>query len=414
MKETEDRHLDEELKLGFPVLDESKVIPGPEPAIIGGSPAPLNEYPWFARGLEANGEWWGCGGSLVTPEFVLTAAHCNWDTTSGFAIGALCEPYQPGDNCGQKVERIYSSAVYEHPLWDFYNDQGIFKYDYMLVQLESRSTIEPVPMDMGNDPLSGGEPMWVIGTGVNNHILPFPPVITPNKVLHAEIPFIDADTCEDIYDGALPGSTITDVEMCGGPEKLSEPDEGTCSGDSGGPFYDKENDILRGITSYGLIGLFTRCGSYPSVYSRIEGQWEEWIKPTICDNHSEPKPDFCSSGPPPTCGPDEVKFFAEVLTDGDGEEIAYGLQQQKSSGSGYSTILGPIGSFKGSGTPLADDTIYNSELCIPVDECFRFGILDSAGNGLSGSAYYKVEVDDVSIVDSPFATGKNEITTFCT
>ena len=34
-------------------------------------------------------------------------------------------------------------------------------------------------------------------------------------------------------------------------------------------------------------------------------QWEEWIKPTICDNHSSPKPEFCSSGPPPVDDDDD-------------------------------------------------------------------------------------------------------------
>lgn len=40
--------------------------------IIGGEEVDANEYPWFARGTRGN-NWWGCGGSLVTPEFVLSA-----------------------------------------------------------------------------------------------------------------------------------------------------------------------------------------------------------------------------------------------------------------------------------------------------------------------------------------------------
>ena len=115
------------------------------PKIIGGSNAPRNAYPWYAKGLDTyDGSWWGCGGTLVAPEFVLTAAHCDFGAFySGFEIGALCEDV---NNCGQRSEVIRAIAVFDHPYWSSYD----IDYDYSLVQLESQSTIDPVPMDQGN------------------------------------------------------------------------------------------------------------------------------------------------------------------------------------------------------------------------------------------------------------------------
>ena len=89
--------------------------------IIGGSNVPLGMYPWFARTtLYNHSTWQGCGGMLVAPEFVLTAAHCFPDQKKflkrrgGYQIGALCTPELSSKNCGQKNDKILVCHIITH------------------------------------------------------------------------------------------------------------------------------------------------------------------------------------------------------------------------------------------------------------------------------------------------------------
>lgn len=122
--------------------------------IINGVATEAGRYPWFARALIHYDVWLGCGGSLITSEYVLTAAHCVHGMESSllksgrYQVGAFCAPFGPeaSSNCGQKIESFDIADIVEHPR---YNSSS-FDNDFALIRLKGKATISPVEIDQGN------------------------------------------------------------------------------------------------------------------------------------------------------------------------------------------------------------------------------------------------------------------------
>jgi len=261
--------------------------------IINGETVDANVYPWFARAVDkSSGNWGGCGGSLVTSEYVLTAAHCVVDSiddlkrNGGYQVGALCAPYGPSNskNCGQKVESFGISEIIPHPNYD----DGTVVNDFALIRLDGESSIIPVKMDEGNispgyENLNVKSNLWPIGFGTTER------GDISSKLMHVNVNYVKQSTCNSNYSGA-----ITDEMMC-----AADTNQDSCQGDSGGPLYDSDNSSLVGVVSWGQ-----GCAeaNFPGVYARISDQFS-WIQQVICAAHGNPKPSFCDDNPPPTSPP---------------------------------------------------------------------------------------------------------------
>ncbi|RVE47478.1 hypothetical protein evm_007889 [Chilo suppressalis] len=111
-----------------------------EDRIFGGENAALDEFPWLARikYLLNNGkEVYACAGSLITNNYVLTAAHCAVNLTiKEVRLGDWNTDTQPdcqGRVCNDPEVDVLITQVYIYPE---YSKSDTFKGDIALLQLQ--------------------------------------------------------------------------------------------------------------------------------------------------------------------------------------------------------------------------------------------------------------------------------------
>jgi len=265
--------------------------------IVGGRPVfhGPQRYPWFARPetVDHRGvrrKWAKCGGSLVSPEYVLTARHClngndKFVQDGGYMIGSLCRfGSDPEDNCNQPQEWRTIRNVTMFPR----TGGHIFENDYALVRLTEESTIRYVDMDDGESmDYTEATKLWVVGYGDTKTVFH---TKGEGYLQHTRMNYVDNDSCERELNEELKkereGTTVSVTEdmMC-----VADWRKASCQGDSGGPLYNRQTESLVGIVTFGLPSC--KRGA-PAVYARIATQ-HVWLKHTICNNHNDPLPEFC-------------------------------------------------------------------------------------------------------------------------
>jgi len=224
----------------------------PQSRIVGGTAANWQtDFPFFVN-LD------GCGGSLIWPDLVLTAAHCNEGMTTA----------QTSDGARHG---IVSGTT--HPSWTWENDN----FDMMVLKLESPASVSVARINLNADANvpANDQPLQVVGLGLTSE-----GGAESDTLQQVTVNYIPTDpTCNTLYEGQ-----ITDAMMCAG---VPNGGKDSCQGDSGGP-------IFVGNTQVGVVSFGDGCGrpNKPGVYSRVSAG-HDWIQQQICCQ---------SASPPSACG----------------------------------------------------------------------------------------------------------------
>ena len=260
-----------------------------ESKIIGGTKAPLGAWPSTVALLdakkiediesgstsipfdEANYQAQFCGATLISSKWVLTAAHCVVDGTTGqqsspSSIKALLGTSDLSD--GGIRHTIKSIVVY--PSYNYITGDA----DIALLELQYDASIPSIPVSAFDTPV--GELATVVGWGATDTAS----TLFPEELYEVDLPIVNRSTCENIY-----GSEFTQNMFCAG---YSNGGKDTCKSDSGGPLMVYENGqyVQSGITSWG-VGC-AQAGYY-GVYTRLSvfKSWIDSYKNTDSDDSND-------------------------------------------------------------------------------------------------------------------------------
>ena len=241
-----------------------------KPRIVGGTEAPRGRYPWMVslahRSVTDLYDAHFCGGVLVHPHWVLTAAHCideERPTTLDVVVGV----HNLQTDTAPSVRRIPVREIIIHPDYDPVS----FDSDLALVVLASPVTdIVPLELVDSETLCAPGTEGMVLGWGATSG----DGTDFPAALQHVGVPLValaDANALP-AFDGSLTENMLPAGTPDGGRD--------SCNGDSGGPLIvpgpDGQAPAAAGVVSFGADTLDCAAVGGLGVYTRLSG-FRSWI-----------------------------------------------------------------------------------------------------------------------------------------
>jgi secreted trypsin-like serine protease len=272
--------------------------------ITSGKTAADGAWPWQVRLLDDFDTQTGfCGGSFITEQWVLTAAHCLVDE-NGEAATSVVVGY--GSIYQSQLQMIGSEAVFVHPAYleGYVADVALIKLEE---PVEGAAWIEVATPEREAQLTAPGSTLTVTGWGsvwdfagfeesawlrngreivAPRALLSAGELLSPDQLREVDIQLIAYEECRDSYEAfgeaiGQEGYTIAPTEICAGaPDGAKD----SCYGDSGGPLV-AAADNQQGYLQVGVVSWGIQCGNpaLPGVYTRIS-EFYPWVKDTVLAN----------------------------------------------------------------------------------------------------------------------------------
>ncbi|XP_072456658.1 serine protease 33-like [Notamacropus eugenii] len=236
-----------------------------EPRIVGGWAAKRAQWPWQVS-IQEQGQH-VCGGSLISHQWVLTAAHC---------MPSSKKPQDLQIQLGDKF--LYSKTRYSilvpvsqilfHP---YYDGDGLHGQDIALLKLRRpvafSKFILPVTLAPPGTQIPPKTRCWVTGWGDIRENVSLP---QSYPLQETDVHIVDMKSCRALYDPEPIGNEM----LCAGSFRDRK---AFCDGDSGGPLVCQLRE--RRWIQVGVVSFIRNCDDpfFPGVYSKVSS-YVPWIR----------------------------------------------------------------------------------------------------------------------------------------
>jgi len=245
--------------------------------IVGGQETEVSEWPWQAGMVWSGSSSVFCGATVISDEWILTAAHCT-DGTGANEIQVLLGEHDYWDGSETNMVRMDIAEIVNHAGYDSNTVDNDFALLRMANKLDWSANPHIRPACLPEYTAGGTPPTYdqwmstVTGWGTTSS-----GGSTSNVLLEVDVQVISNSECNNAYGG------ITDNMLCAA-DASGNGGSDACQGDSGGPLVSCGADGNCGTTpgqNYELIGVVSfgiGCAQadFPGVYARTTAALD-WI-----------------------------------------------------------------------------------------------------------------------------------------
>ncbi|CAL8070446.1 unnamed protein product [Orchesella dallaii] len=237
--------------------------------IVGGTNAEINEFPWrTALYNEKMGVF--CGGTIISPNWVLTAAHCTAALSSGASLYIDVGDHDLTATTEANNELIKCDRIIQHEKYNNETQDNDMALCHLVKPLTYSRTVQPacLPWNMATETFQG-KTVTASGWGTTSS------GGSASMVLkNVDLPVKTTQECQAYYQ-----DSITNNMFC-----TYNPGKDTCQGDSGGSIDYKDPSSGR-YYSIGVVSWGVGCANtnQPGVYAKVTN-YLSWLQTKTGDN----------------------------------------------------------------------------------------------------------------------------------
>ncbi|KAM9733306.1 LOW QUALITY PROTEIN: ST14 transmembrane serine protease matriptase a [Menidia menidia] len=234
--------------------------------VVGGQEADKGEFPWQVS-LHVKGHGHVCGASIISPRWLVTAAHCvQDDAKTRYSQPGTWEAYLGLHTQKENNDRVVKrnlKRIIPHPYYNSFS----FDNDIALMELDSpvsySNFIRPICLPSAHHDFPPSETVWITGWGATRE-----GGYAANILQKAQVRIINHSVCNELMGGGITSRMLCAGVLSGGVD--------ACQGDSGGPLSSpgKNGMFLAGVVSWG-DGCARR--NKPGIYTTVT-QFRGWIR----------------------------------------------------------------------------------------------------------------------------------------